>query len=92
MPDEGARLVLTLPNDTVIEVWGSPAAAERDILERIVLDLFAEGRLPPGRAAKVLGLSYADFLDLIVRKRVPWPYGTEDFEADLKTLKQMDER
>ena len=88
MPDERARLVLTLPTDTVIEVWGSPAEAERDILERIVLALFAEGRLPPGRAAKVLQMAYADFLDLLVRKKVSWPYDTEDLDADARTLKQ----
>ncbi len=92
MAEERARVVLTLPSDTVSELWGSPAAAERDIIERVVLGLFAEGRLAAGRAARLLGITYADFMELLARRKVPWPYGPEDLHQDIETMRRLDKR
>ncbi len=71
---------------------GSTDAAERDVRERVILGLFAEGRLSAGKAAELLGVRVPDLLDLITRRNVPWPYGPEDLAADVEALKKQDER
>lgn len=83
---DDARLTVVLPVPVVRAVWGSSVAAERDIRERIVLALFAEGKLSSGKAAGLLGASRWNFMDLLVRQKVPWPITPEDVEQDLARL------
>lgn len=91
MLDE-TKLDVKLPTATVAALWGSAKEAEKDIRERVILSLFAEGQISAGKAAEILALAYTDFLDLLVRRRVPWPYGPDDLRQDVETLRRLDGR
>jgi predicted HTH domain antitoxin len=82
-------LTVKLPEPTVAEVWGSAENVRRDILERVVLSLFAEGRLSAGKAAELLGLPYRDFMQLLVQRKIPWPYDLEDLKDDLAEVERV---
>lgn len=86
---DDARLTVVLPLPVVSTVWGSNVAAERDIRERVVLALFAEGKVSSGKAAELLGVSRWDFMDLLVKRQVPWPIMPEDVEQDLAALERV---
>lgn len=83
------RLGVQFPSATVSALWGSVEAAERDIRERVILSLFADGQLSMGKAAELLGMPYADFMDLVLHHKVPWPYGPDDLRQDVEVLRRL---
>lgn len=63
---------------------GLPAKAETTAKEGAVLALWQEGLISTGRAAKMLGLCYHDFLDLLAERGIPVVQADEPNEAALK--------
>jgi predicted HTH domain antitoxin len=63
---------------------GLPAKAEATAREGAVLSLWQEGMISTGRAAKMLGLCYHDFLDLLAERRIPFVQADEPNEAALE--------
>lgn len=82
-------VTVTLPEPTVAEVWGSPENARLDILKRVILSLFADGKLSAGKSAELLGLPYHDFMQLLVQRKTSWPYDLEDLNDDLAEVERM---
>lgn len=52
------------------------AAVERNLREEAVLGLFKRRLCSGGFAAKLLGLSFAEFLDLLKRHDIPYSRGS----------------
>jgi predicted HTH domain antitoxin len=76
-----------------IEIPGEVMHATRmtpDELKReLAIHLFREGKLSFGKARELAGLSVWDFQYLLGSKNIPVHYGVDEYEADLKTLKDI---
>jgi predicted HTH domain antitoxin len=66
---------------------------ERHLKEDAVLRLFAERKIPSGRAACVLGLERMDFLELLKNRGIPaLDYTVEDWVADGSAIAEIERR
>jgi len=64
---------------------------EKHLKEDAVLRLFADRKIPSGRAARILGLERMDFLDLLKRRGIPAvDYTIEDWEADGRAIAEIE--
>lgn len=58
--------------------------------EEVVLKLFKDGKISSGCGAQLLGLSLADFMNLLRGKGIPFThYTTKDWEEDKKAAAKM---
>jgi predicted HTH domain antitoxin len=56
--------------------------------EGMVLELFQEGQISSGKAAEILGLSQARFLDLLADRNIPYlDASPQDLERELAAAK-----
>ncbi len=68
-----------------------PEALERSLTEKsarlnLAIGLFASEELTLGQAAELTGLPTGEFMDELVRRRIPLHYGMDELNEDLKTL------
>lgn len=72
---------LELPED-LVALLGSPEAAASKAKEALVLELLREARISQGQAARLLGLTRWDLLELMARHRIPSGPDTADEVRD----------
>jgi predicted HTH domain antitoxin len=86
---EGSRLFgmavlkveFELPKD-LLEALGIPESElGRQAREWVLLELFQEGKISSGKAAEVMGLSKAQFLDLLSQRNLPYLDAEGSWEA-----------
>jgi len=74
---------LTLPES--IETRLSPQSTAL----HLAIGLFVSDEATLGQAAKVAGLSQAEFLRELGKRRIPIHYGAEELSEDLRTLESL---
>ena len=57
----------------------------------LALGLYIDERATVGQAARVAGLSTPAFLDELGRRKIPVHYGLEDLEADMATVRTLED-
>ena len=62
---------------------------EPELLQEIAVLLYEKGKLSIGKASKLAQMGRIQFQLLLASRQIPINYGIEDFETDLKTLRQM---
>jgi predicted HTH domain antitoxin len=83
-----ASVTIEVPEELVDEV-GSVDALAAQARRALVLDLLREGRVSQGRAARLLGLTRYDILDLMAEHRiVSGPLTAEEVERDLEAARR----
>jgi predicted HTH domain antitoxin len=60
-----------------------------DLLLDLALGMYASNRVTLGRAAEIAGLSQLDFQRELGRRRIPLHYDLEDFQADLRAVREI---
>jgi len=66
---------------------------EKLLKEDAVLRLFAERKIPSGRAARILALERMDFLELLKNRAIPAvDYTVEDWVADGSAIAEIERR
>ena len=77
------HLSISIPNSAAL-VFGRSDDAGESILAAAVVKWFEMGRISHGKAAEILELSRAEFLDLLASYRVSaWQYTAEELTEEL---------
>ncbi len=76
-------MTLTLPES--LQARLSP----QDTARHLAIGLFVTEEATLGQAAQVAGMSQADFLRELGRRRIPIHYGREELAADLRTVDSL---
>lgn len=74
---------LSLPSD--VEARLSP----REAALHLAIGLFVAQEVTLGQAAEIAGLSQAEFLQELGRRKIPLHYGPEELAEDLRTLEAL---
>jgi len=66
------------------------AHLEEHLRREAILELFAERKIPAGKAARELSLGRIEFMELLQQRGIPYVvYTLEDFEQDMATLDRL---
>ena len=82
-------LTLELPEE-LVALLGSPEAAAAKAREALVLALLREGQISQGKAARLLGLTRWDVLDLMVQHQIPsGPATPEELRQEVEDARRF---
>ena len=63
---------------------------EEHLRKEAIIALFAEGKMPAGRANRALGLTRLQFMDLLQQRGISIvDYTIDDFDLDMKTVEEL---
>ena len=75
---------------TLLEYDLQPERIQKLVTEWLVLDLFTNDEISSGKAAKLLGISRLEFLDLLHRRRIAYlDFSSEELEDELNTVRNF---
>ena len=60
-----------------------------ELMQEIAVLLYLKEKLTLGQASRLAGMSQFQFQFLLASRQIPIHYGIADFDADLKTLREM---
>jgi predicted HTH domain antitoxin len=60
-----------------------------ELMQEIAILLFQRDKLTLGQASRMAEMSQMQFQHLLASRQIPVHYDIADFEADLKTLREM---
>lgn len=81
----GTQMSLIIPDEWL----ATTQLSEHELLQELVLLLFQQERLTLGQASTWLGIDRLSFQQLLATRQIPVHYGVEDYEADLRTIRQQ---
>jgi predicted HTH domain antitoxin len=82
------EIELDVPADAV-----EKARLEKHLREEAVLTLFAEGRIPGGKAARELSVDRVEFMEILKQRGIPYVvYTVDDWDADAKSIELFEQR
>ncbi len=76
-------VTLEIPEDFGRRLQADRDQAEAELHLELAIALYRDGKLPPGCAAEIAGLSRWQFEDILRQRQVPMPYTVADLEHDL---------
>jgi len=76
---------VTIPD----EICNATHLTEKELKQEIALMLFGKDKLTLAQAAKLADMDRLSFQHLLASRKIPVHYGIDDFEHDLKTLKEL---
>lgn len=76
------KVEIELPRNLLAALDIPESELGRQAREWVLLELFQEGKISSGKAAEMLGLSKAQFLDLLNQRNLPY------LDADLRDLER----
>ena len=71
------------------EILHATRMSENELLQEIAILLFQKEKLTLGQASQMAAVSQLQFQHLLASRQIPIHYGVDDFDADLKTLREM---
>jgi predicted HTH domain antitoxin len=71
------------------EIVHATRMSEEELVQEIAVLLFQKGKLTLGQASRLAGISQLQFQHLLASRQIPVHYDVEDFEEDLKTLREL---
>jgi len=60
-----------------------------ELMQEVALLLYQKEKLTLGQASRLAGMSQLQFQFLLASRQIPIHYDVAEFEADLKTLREM---
>ena len=75
--------------DELVALLGSPDAAATKAREALILELLREAQISQGLAARLLGITRWDMLDLMTEREIPsGPATAEEMRREIEDLQQ----
>lgn len=71
------------------EVLQTTRMSEAELMQEIAVMLFQKEKLTLGQASNLAGMNQLAFQHLLASRQISVHYDVEDFEADLKTLREL---
>ena len=71
------------------EIVKASGISETELLLEIIIMLFKQKKISIGKASHLAGMHLLQFQHELARRQIPVHYDVEDFEADIKTLREM---
>jgi predicted HTH domain antitoxin len=69
------------------------AGLQEHLRKEAILALFADRRIPAGKAAHELGLERIAFMELLKKRGIPYVvYTADDWDSDAKALEEFERR
>jgi predicted HTH domain antitoxin len=78
-------MTVTIPDEAIGNLLTSPEQVRLEL----AIALFAEDKATLGRAAKIAGLNHLEMQRELGRRRIPMHYSLEDYEEDMRTIREM---
>lgn len=82
------EVVLHIP-DEMRDALGARREPAKEIMKRLAVSLYAEGKISLGKAAEYSGLGYSAFLEALGDFGVDLDYDEHDLTSDLETLERL---
>jgi len=60
-----------------------------ELMQEIAVLLFQREKLTLGQASELAGMTQLQFQHILASRQIPVHYDVEEFQADLKTLREM---
>jgi predicted HTH domain antitoxin len=76
---------VTIPD----EILAAAHISEPELKQELALTLFQRERLTLAQASRLADMSQLAFQRLLAERRIPLHYGVEEFDQDLRTLREM---
>ncbi|MEL4896879.1 UPF0175 family protein [Crocosphaera sp. Alani8] len=70
------------------EILNSVGLSDQELLVEIAIMLFQKERVSLGKASKIAKMNYVEFQELLATQNIPIHYNIEEFDQDVKTLKE----
>jgi len=87
--DSFTTIQLNIPTEVLYAARIRRGDIQREVLERLALSFYMDGSLSFGQAARLAGLDYWQFSDLLVQTKTPYGYDVEDLESDLRHASEI---
>ena len=71
------------------EILHATRMSEAELKQEIAVLLFQKEKLTLGQASRLAEMNQLQFQHLLASRQIPVHYDIEDFEADIKTLREM---
>lgn len=71
------------------EILHAARMSEAELKQEIAVMLFQKEKLTLGQASRLAGMNQLQFQHLLASRQIPVHYNVEDFEADIKRLREM---
>lgn len=82
-------VTMNFPKDMLLAADISETNAQSGIKKHLALYMFKERILTFGKASELSGMSKSDFLEFVGSKGVSLNYDADDYEEDLKTIRDL---
>ena len=76
---------LIIPDEIIQTIHMTPA----ELIQEIAILLYQKEKLTLGQASHLAGMRQLQFQFLLASRQIPVHYDIAEFEADLKTLREM---
>jgi predicted HTH domain antitoxin len=87
------KIEIELPRDLLAALNIAETDLGRRAQEWVILALFQEGEISSGKAAEILGITKARFLDLLAQRGLPYlDGGPQDLERELAVAEAASKR
>ena len=71
------------------ELLATTRMSEMEMKQEIAVMLFQKEKLTLGQASRFAGMNQVAFQHLLASRQIPMHYDVEDFEEDIKKLREM---
>ncbi|NES99387.1 MAG: UPF0175 family protein [Sphaerospermopsis sp. SIO1G1] len=70
------------------EILNSTGMTSTELLIEIAVMLFEKEKVSLGKASKIAEMNYVKFQELLAQRNISLHYDVEEFQEDMKTLKE----
>ena len=78
---------VVIPDETVQATRMTPT----ELMQELAILLYQKEKLTLGQASKLAKMSQFQFQSLLASRQIPIHYDVEEFEADLKTVRETEQ-